>query len=131
MSFLDNLENTLKSLESREEGQETGDRERRERERRETLAAAPHAERLKSSPYTNELLRQATRIGYGMRTKVHLAWIGTTLRLEARDRKLELRPTAEGIQAVFFHDGQQLRNVPVDLEGSPEALAREWLEDGR
>ena len=46
MSFLDNLENSLKSLESREEGNASAEQQRRsrDRERAEAQAAAPHAE---------------------------------------------------------------------------------------
>jgi hypothetical protein len=73
------------------------------------------------------LLKQATRIGYATRTKVHLAWIGTTLRLEARGSKLELRPTPQGVVAVFIENNAEVRSVAVDLGGNPESLAREWL----
>jgi hypothetical protein len=128
MSFLDNLENSLKGLESREERafdqrtkSQTGS------ERATAQASAAHAEELRKGPYTLELLRQVTRIGHRMRTKVNLAWIGTTLRLEARDRKLELRPTPEGIVAAFFDKGGEIGTKPVDLAGNPEELAREWL----
>ena len=97
MSFLDNLENNLKSLESAEQNRDEAERRgrARENERAEALAAAPYAEELKKGPFAAELLKQAARIGFSMRTKVHIAWIGTTLRLEARDRRLELRPTPQ------------------------------------
>ena len=74
-----------------------------------------------------ELLRQAARIGHSMRTKVHIAWLGPALRLEARDRRLELRPTPEGVVAVETGNGGEIRSRPVDLQGNPEALLREWL----
>ena len=129
MSFLDNLENNLKSMESAEQAQE--DRERQHRSRQEEVqkarAAAPFADQLKNGPFTAELLKHAARIGFTMRTKVHIAWLGTTLRLEARERRLELRPTPEGIVAVYFVDGQETRQEPLDLNGSPEALVRDWL----
>ena len=48
MSFLDNLENSLKSLESREE-RDPGERKRRESDRARALAAGPWADRLKTS----------------------------------------------------------------------------------
>jgi hypothetical protein len=129
VSYLDNLENNLKSLESAEQAQE--DRERQHRSRQEeiqrTRAAAPYAEQLKSAPFTAELLKQAARVGFAMRTKVHIAWLGATLRLEARERRLELRPTPEGIRAVYLTEGQEVRQEPLDLESSPETLVREWL----
>jgi len=130
MSFLVNLENNFKSLESHEEGKEDAARQQRARqnERSQAQAAAPHAEALKKGPYTAELLRQATRIGHALRTKVHIAWIGSTLRLEARERRLELRPNATGIVAVYLENNQEQRSEPLDLNGNPEDLLRPWLE---
>ncbi len=130
MGFLDNIENNLKALEGREE-RDGGEHQsqRRETERRAALAAAPFAERLKSGPYTSELLQQAAVLGHGVRTKVQATWLGTTLRLEARGRKLDLRPTAEGVLAVFLDGTTELRSAPVDLEGSPEPLIREFLNE--
>src|ERR1043165_8508801 len=103
MSYLDNLENTLKSLESHEEGKESAEQQQRAREpdRAEAQAAAPHAEELKKGPFTAELLKQAARVGFEKRTKVHVAWLGSTLKLEAREQKVELRPTGSGVQAVY------------------------------
>src|SRR3982750_3531172 len=98
MSFLDNLENNLKSLESNEQGSDAAEQQHRARERNraEAQAAAPYAEELKKSPFTAELLKQAARIGFEKRTKVHVAWLGSTLRLEARERRLGTRPVAGG-----------------------------------
>jgi hypothetical protein len=129
MSFLDNLENNLKSLESHEEGKDAQAREQRARQnqRSQARAAAPHAEALKKGPYTAELFRQATRVGHALRTKVHIAWIGSTLRLEARERRLELRPTADGILAVYLENNQERRSEPLDLNGKPEDLLHPWL----
>jgi hypothetical protein len=129
MSFLDNLENNLKNLESQEAGQDAVERQRRDRERERTTAqaAAPYAERLKKGPFTEELLKQAARIGFAMRTKVHVAWLGSTLRLEARERRLELRPTPSGVVAVELDQNRETRVEPVDLEGNPEDLLRRWL----
>lgn len=130
MSFLDNLENNLKSLESQEDGKESAERQHRERENRRASeqAVAPFAERLKKGPYTAELLKQVTRVGHSLRVLVRVAWLGTTLRLEARDRKLELRPTPTGINAVYLEDNREVRTEPLNLEGSPEQLLRTWLE---
>jgi hypothetical protein len=128
MSFLDNLENNLKNLESQEDAQANAEAQRkaRDRERSAAQAAAPHAEELRKGRYTQELLRQTARVGYSMRTKVHIAWLGNTLRLEARERRLELRPTARGIVAAYLEDGN-VREEPLDLNGSPEELLRNWL----
>src|SRR5579884_1931725 len=117
MGFLDNLENSLKSLESRDERDSQNERHRREAEEQAARAAAPFAEELKSAPFTQQLMAQATRLGFAQRTKVHIAWLGTTLRLEARERRLELRPTAEGVMAVFVDQGVELRRESVDLNG--------------
>ncbi|HXK05910.1 MAG TPA: hypothetical protein VMS37_26150 [Verrucomicrobiae bacterium] len=129
MSFLDNLENNLKSLESAGQGREDAAREQKTRTsaRAEAQAAAPHAEVLKKGPFTAELMKQASRIGFASRTKVHMAWLGSTLRLEARERRLELRPTAAGVVAVYFENGKETASEPLDLAGSAEALVRKWL----
>ena len=129
MSFLDNLENSLKNLESSEQGKDDAERAHRERrtERAQAQAAAPFAEQLKRSPYTAELLKQAARVGFSLRTKVHIAWLGTTLRLEARDKRLELRPTAQGVVAGYIENGQETRTEACDLNGSAEDLVRRWL----
>jgi hypothetical protein len=129
MSFLDNLESNLKSLESQEEGKESVERQHkaRESERASAQAIAPFAEELKKSPFTAGVLTQAARVGHSLRTKVHVAWLGATLRLEARDRRLELRPTPNGIVAVYLENGQEARSGPLDLSGDPEHLIRQWL----
>jgi hypothetical protein len=129
MSFLDNLENNLKSLESAEEGREAAERQARTREqdRAAVQAAAPWAEELKKSPFTAALLVAAARVGFSLRVKVHVAWLGSTLRLEARERRLELRPTAAGIVAAYIEGGAEMRTEPLDLAGSPETLVRAWL----
>ena len=129
MSFLDNLENNLKSLESSEQGKEDAERAHRtrENERAQAQAIAPFADQLKNGPYTAELLKQAARVGFALRTKVHVAWLGKSLRLEARDKRLELRPTANGLVRVYSENGEEIRTEPLDLEGSPEELVRSWL----
>jgi len=129
MSFLDNLENTLKSLESQEEGRESAERQQRARdqERANAQAIAPYAEELKKAPFTAALLTQAARVGHALRVKVHIAWLGATLRLEARERRLELRPTPRGIVAVYLENGRETRMEPLDLNADPEKLVRQWL----
>ncbi len=129
MSFLDNLEDNLKSLEFAEGGRETADRQRRAREQElaNAQAVAPWAEELKKSPFTEELLKQAARVGHSMRIKVYIAWLGTTLRLEACGRRLELRPTATGIVVVYLEHQQATRTESLDLSGNAAELVRGWL----
>jgi hypothetical protein len=129
MGFLDNLENTLKNLESSEEDKGNAERERRAREseRASAQAAAPFAEELKKGGYGQEVLRQAALVGHSLRTKVQVAWIGSTLRLEARERRLEFRPTPSGIVAVRLERNQETGSAPVDLKSNPEPLIRDWL----
>jgi len=128
MGFLDNLESSLKSLEGNQE-RESGaqERQRRNDERSQAQAIAPHAEALKKSSFKDELLTHAVRIGHGMRVKVNMVWVGSTLRLEARESRLELQPTAEGIVAVTSRAGQELSRKPLDLSGNAEELASAWL----
>ena len=132
MGFLDNLENNLKSLESQEDSREAADRQQRAREseRAQAQAIAPFAEELKKSAFTSGLLTQAARVGHSLRTKIQVAWLGSTLRLEARDRRLELRPTPTGIVAVSIENGNETATTPLDLSGNPEQLIREWLSAG-
>jgi len=95
MGFLDNLENTLKNA---ERGAEREDAKSNSASRAEELAAlraaAPNAEVLKKGQWTQDLLTQAVTIGHGLRMRVGMAWIGTTLRLEAKEKRLDLQPTA-------------------------------------
>lgn len=44
-----------------------------------------------------------------------------------KGRRLELRPGAEGIQAVWVEGGAEVRTEPVDLSADPQELARLWL----
>jgi hypothetical protein len=129
MSFLDNLENSLKSLESSEEAAESRQREqsRRDSDRARSLAAAPWAEKLKSSPFTALLLKQATAAGFQLRAKVYISWIGSNLRLEARGRKLELQPTGDGIVAALSGEGLEPHTEMVNLDSGPEALVQQLL----
>jgi hypothetical protein len=128
MGFLDNLESSLKNLEGNEERDTGLDRERRQQEREQARAAAPYADQLKKSTFTHDLLGHAVRLGHSSRTKVNMAWLGTTLRLDARERRLELRPTAEGIVAVFLQDGDEISKEDLNLESNPESLAKRLLD---
>lgn len=126
MSFLDNLENNLKSLESREEADIT-QHQRRDSDRHHARAIAPWLEKLKNGEFAKKLMQQAARAGFQRRTKVNIVWIGSTLRLEARNQRLELRPAADGVSAVILRDNQEVLTRPVDLDGDPEPLIREWM----
>ena len=126
MSFLDNLENNLKALESRDEGGLDENR-RRDRERERAIAAAPWANRLKSEPFGEKLMQQASLAGRQRRIKVNLMWIGTTLRLEARGHRLELRPEPNGIAAVFLRGSEEVGVEPVDLSTDPGKLTAQWM----
>jgi len=126
MSFLDNLENSLKSLEAREE-RDPNEIKRRDDQRARILAAAPWADQLKNSEYTKQLFDKAAAAGHRIRAKVYMAWVDTTLRLEAKGRALELRPTPEGIVAEFVDSTGQTVMEAVDLAGNPEALLEKWL----
>lgn len=131
MSYLDNLENNLKAMESRE--QLDPEQLKRERLAKEAALAEaqkvmPHAEALKSSTFTENLLTAARTIGHSQRTLVRFTWVGQVLRLEAKEKKLELRPHAEGISLVFIENGQEQPPEPVNLTGDAEALVRRWLE---
>src|SRR5436190_23968573 len=131
MSFLDNLENNLKALENREERNPENvkrDHERREADRTSALLRAPHVEALRSSPFTSELLTQCRTIGHGQRVLVQFTWLGENLRLEAKAKRMELAPTAEGITAVFSLHGQETGRQGVDPNvDDASALARLWL----
>jgi len=125
VSFLDNLENNLKSLESRDETDTTVHR-RRESDEHRARAIAPWAEKLKNGEFAKKLMQQATRAGFQVRTKVHIAWIGPVLRLEGRQQRLELHPTPSGVVAVMFREAEEVQRKPVNLDSDPEMLVREW-----
>jgi hypothetical protein len=130
MSFLDNLENNLKALESREEKdpeQRRRELTAREAQRAEALRRAPHAEALKTGPFTEKLLTACRTVGHGMRVLVRFTWIDSMLRLEAKDKKLELHPTGDGVRAVYFVNGAEITSEMVNLNGDAEAFARSWL----
>src|SRR5579872_3180816 len=116
MGFLDNLENDLKALENREEKDpEKAKRahERREADRAAALLRAPHAAALRNSPFTAELLTQCRTIGRSQRVLVQFTWLGEILRLEAKEKRVELAPTAEGITAIFSLNGAEVGRAPV------------------
>lgn len=131
MSYLDNLENSLKALEAREQfdpEQQARDAQKRERERDAAARRAPYVRALKASTLTGQLLGACRKLGPGFGIYVQITWVDEALRLEARDCRLELVPTADGIEGVYSRNGEELRREPIDLEGDGEALARNWLE---
>jgi hypothetical protein len=131
MSFLDNLENNLKALERLEEKDPEKvrrDQERREADRNSALLRAPHAQALKHSAFTSELLTECRTIGHAQRVLVQFTWIGESLRLDAKAKRMELIPTAEGITAAFSLNGMETGRAPVDPQADDAAaLARRWL----
>jgi hypothetical protein len=112
MSFLDNLKSNLKIAGLCEEGREVSDRLQRPRESERAGDSATC--RATEEVCIHEMLAGWSR-GYLLRAKVHVAWLGNTLRLEARDRRLELRPTV-GILAVSIESGnERLANNSIYL----------------
>jgi hypothetical protein len=134
MSFLDNLENNLNALERQEERDPEKvkrEQDRRETERSAALLRAPHAEALKTSAFTSELLTQCRVIGREQRVLVQFTWLGENLRLDVRGdtpKRMELTPTSEGILAVLSVDGTETSRKPLNLlTDDPAALAKSWL----
>jgi hypothetical protein len=127
MSFLDNLESSLKNLESREE-RDPREQQRRQDDRNRALAIRPWADALKNGAYAQKLFEQAAIAGHRIRTKIYIAWIEDSLRLEAKQRRLELKPTSEGIEASFTEPDGTSKTQPLDLKSEPEALLKQWLE---
>lgn len=127
MSFLDNLENNLKALENRDERETGRERAAQEARKAEQLKVAPVAEALRKSAFTGDLLAACRVLGHAKRLMVRPTWIEAIFRLEAGARRLELRPSAEGVDAVFVEDGVESSRERVDLEGSAQKLAERWL----
>ncbi len=131
MGFLDNLENQLKALERQEERdpeQQKQDRARRDAERNAAILRAPHVEAVRNSAFTSELLGQCRLVGREHKVLVQFAWIEDALRLDAKEKRMELVPTAEGIVAVFYQDGVEISREKVDPEkDNAEKLVRSWL----
>jgi hypothetical protein len=130
MGFAENLESDLKNLESaaeRDPEAQLRQADAREAARAQALAIQPHAQQLKSSKFTAELLNQASLLGRSQRLAVRILWMGQTLRLQARDHTLELRPTPAGVEGRFLRGAAELERFPVNFSSSPEELARRWL----
>lgn len=130
MSYLDNLENTLKNAESREEREPVSLRrsqKQAEAERARARALQPVVDELRKGKFTSDLLTEVTRLSHGLRTKVYISWIGSTLRLQAREHRLELTPTPDGVVAATFVNQKPTGSHNVDLKKSPKPLAEKWL----
>jgi hypothetical protein len=130
MSFLDNLENNLEALESRNERDpEALAREAVAREAARSLAVqiAPYAEALRNGPFKDGLLTACRDIGHRRRILVRPIWVDSTLRLEAGAKRLELRPTPNGVLAVFFEGTREEESTPIELSSDPVNLAEKWL----
>ena len=126
MSFLDNLENNLKALESREE-RAPGPKQRSEQERNRAKAAQPYIEQLRNGKFTRELLDRVVTMAHELRTKVYINWSGNSLRLDAREHRLELQPTADGVFALFSIGYDVTSREKIDLNGDPGKLAQAFL----
>jgi len=127
MSFLDNLENNLKALESRDERASVRPSAAAEADKKRARATQPYAEQLRSSAFTKALMDQTVTQAHALRTKVYINWSGNALRLDARDHRLELQPTPDGIQAVFSSGLDVIGREPVSLDGDAADLARRFL----
>lgn len=131
MGFLDSLEGDLKNLESaaeRDPAEVARRQAARDAERAAARASASHAEQLRTSKFTGDLLNQAVLLGRARRLNVRVSWIGSALRLEARDHRLELRPTPNSVEAHFFNGPAETECHVVDFSSNPEDLARRWLD---
>ncbi len=126
MGFLDNLESSLKNLESRDE-RDGNERQRMQTDRARNLAIAPWSEKLNNSPYAKDLFDKAVAAGHRRRTKIYLARIDNAIRLEAKERRLELKPTSEGILAEYVEPNGELKIESIDLGGDPQVLIDKWL----
>jgi hypothetical protein len=73
------------------------------------------------------VLKSAAQVGFQTRSRINVAWLDNTLKLEAKDRRLELRPTSDGIVAVFLRNGKEERRLAVDLTANASELVAEWL----
>jgi hypothetical protein len=125
MGFLDNLESSLNNLERQEE-RNSSQAQQNVDDRRRRLASEPAAEQLKTSAWTKDLLDKSALAGHRMRAKVYIAWIGSTLRLEAKGRSLDLVPGPQGVTAQYEKGGSPV-SEPVDFSTDPNTLLERWL----
>lgn len=126
MDFLDNLENSLKNLEQQEE-RDSNAVARQMEDRRRAGEIAPWADALKTSPYVQNLFEKAALAGHRLRSKIYIAWLENTLRLESKGRWCEIRPTPSGIQYAFVAPEGNTVTEPLDLSSDPNLLLARWL----
>jgi hypothetical protein len=126
MDFLDNLENSLKNLEQQQE-RDPNAATRQIEERRRAGEIAPWADALKKSAYVQNLFEKAAIAGHRLRSKIYIAWLENTLRLESKGRWCEIRPTASGIQYEFVASEGNTITEPLDLSSDPDLLLARWL----
>jgi hypothetical protein len=72
-------------------------------------------------------MNRAAMEGHRRRAKIYMAWLGNTLRFELKDKKLELRPTPEGIEAAFIERSELTKSSQIDFEDDPGKLLTDWL----
>ena len=100
-------------------------------ERSEALRRAPFELALKESAFAGDLIAACRRLGHAKRSMVRPTWLDSMLRLEARidgvDQRLELRPTGDGVQAVFLREGEEVSSEAVDLNASAAELAARYI----
>jgi hypothetical protein len=129
MDFLDNLENSLKNLEQQQE-RDPNAAARQIEARRLASEIAPWADALKTSAYVQSLFEKAAVAGHRLRSKIYMAWLENTLRLEAKGRWCEIRPTPGGIQYEFVSADGSTVTEPLDLSSDPNTLLGRWLGEG-
>jgi hypothetical protein len=129
MDFLDNLENSLKNLEQQQE-RDPNAAARQVEARQLAGKIAPWADALKRSEYVQKLFEKAAVAGHRLRSKIYIAWLENTLRLEVKGRWCEIRPTPNGIEYEFVSlDGGTVTG-PLDLSSDPDMLLSQWLGEG-
>lgn len=126
MDFLDNLENSLKNLEQQQE-RDPNAAARQMEARRKAAEIAPWADALKTSDYVQKLFEKAALAGHRLRSKIYIAWLENTLRLEVKGRSCEIRPTPDGIQYEFVSPDGRTVTEPLDLSSDPDVLLSAWL----
>lgn len=129
MDFLDNLENSLKNLEQQEE-RDSNAAARRTESLRLAGQIAPWADALKTSAYVQNLFEKAAVAGHRLRSKIYIAWLESNLRLEAKGRWCEIRPTPTGIEYEFVSTEGSKVTHPLDLSSDPDTLLGDWLGQG-
>ena len=100
-------------------------------ERSEALRRAPFELALKESAFAGDLIAACRKLGHAKRSMVRPTWLDSMLRLEARidgvDQRLELRPTGDGVQAVFLREGEEVSSEAIDLNASAAELAARYI----